>query len=306
MNKEAWRSPGRRFSLQDTSPQPLKTLPAQVPGLPGGGHPGRDGGRREGARDGGRVVRGQGAHRHAQPGHAAGRRPGAGRVLLAAGVPAGPDLAAPACTDSPSSTYSRLEAGTGHRDRRPRGRDRDDHRDPGRSDSCNRPHTRCRPSVRLPKRARRRRLRQAERGRHRQHPHPPEVRTDLHRQRTDRWRRDRYQREKTCSSPPPATAAGPSRSARPGRPDATLDCTTRSTIGPINLTSGLRSNQQTAEFTVTITAGHPRYIAKAMAFAKPTQPQLTLPFGTRRLKRLLTRHGTRAQSKKSDCLSPAR
>lgn len=55
-----------------------------------------------------------------------------------------------------------------------------------------------------------------------------------------------------------------------GRPDAALDCTSVATIGPIDLTAGLDENRPTASLDVVITSGHPRFVAKSMAF--PTAP----------------------------------
>jgi hypothetical protein len=55
-----------------------------------------------------------------------------------------------------------------------------------------------------------------------------------------------------------------------GRPDTTLNCDSRAAIGPIDLTTALPKNQQTANLNVVVTSGHPRYNATAMAFAPKT------------------------------------
>lgn len=55
-----------------------------------------------------------------------------------------------------------------------------------------------------------------------------------------------------------------------GRPDVNLQCDRRATTGPINLTTTRNTERQATNLNVTITSGHPRYIAKAMAFPTPT------------------------------------
>ncbi|RIX31092.1 hypothetical protein [Amnibacterium setariae] len=53
------------------------------------------------------------------------------------------------------------------------------------------------------------------------------------------------------------------------RPDLTLDCDTLSTLGPIDLTALLSNQKQAADLQVVATSGHPKYVAKSMAFATP-------------------------------------
>lgn len=55
-----------------------------------------------------------------------------------------------------------------------------------------------------------------------------------------------------------------------GRPDTALDCDTRAAIGPIDLSAALPENHQSAGLDVVVTAGNPRYVATAMAFAPTT------------------------------------
>jgi hypothetical protein len=54
-----------------------------------------------------------------------------------------------------------------------------------------------------------------------------------------------------------------------GLPDLTLSCSTRSTLGPVNLTALLGTRKQAADLKVVTTSGHPKYVAKSMAFATP-------------------------------------
>lgn len=53
------------------------------------------------------------------------------------------------------------------------------------------------------------------------------------------------------------------------QPDLTLACSTRSTLGPINLTALVGTRKQAADLQVVSTSGHPRYVVKSMAFATP-------------------------------------
>jgi hypothetical protein len=53
-----------------------------------------------------------------------------------------------------------------------------------------------------------------------------------------------------------------------GLPDLTLDCSTRSTVGPVNLTA-LLGRKQAADLKVVTTSGNPKYVAKSMAFVTP-------------------------------------
>lgn len=55
-----------------------------------------------------------------------------------------------------------------------------------------------------------------------------------------------------------------------GRPDAVLDCTSPGTLGPIDLTAGRDEHHSTASLDVVTRSGHPRFVAKSMAF--PTAP----------------------------------
>lgn len=55
-----------------------------------------------------------------------------------------------------------------------------------------------------------------------------------------------------------------------GHKDQTLDCSTPSTLGPINLTAEISAKKDSATLNVTAISGHPQFIAKAMAFPNPT------------------------------------
>jgi hypothetical protein len=62
-----------------------------------------------------------------------------------------------------------------------------------------------------------------------------------------------------------------------GRSPVDLRCDSRSVVGPIDLTARATDGGQTAGLTVDVTAGHPRYVAKAMAF--PAVPSIPTPSG---------------------------
>lgn len=55
-----------------------------------------------------------------------------------------------------------------------------------------------------------------------------------------------------------------------GHGDQSLNCSTPSTLGPIDLTAEIPATHDTAGLDVVVTSGHPRYIAKAMAFPDPS------------------------------------
>ncbi|GAA4755102.1 hypothetical protein GCM10025783_30310 [Amnibacterium soli] len=61
------------------------------------------------------------------------------------------------------------------------------------------------------------------------------------------------------------------------QPDLTLDCSSPSTLGPINLTALLDAQKQAADLRIVTTSGHPKYVVKSMAFASPARTQTTLP-----------------------------
>jgi cytochrome c1 len=52
-----------------------------------------------------------------------------------------------------------------------------------------------------------------------------------------------------------------------GRSPVGLRCDGRAAVGPIDLSADSTGRLRSAEMTVDVTAGHPRYVAKAMAFA---------------------------------------